>query len=234
MTEHVNVPDSSLKSNNKVATAPPIFEEFKVIELLDTEHILDSVDNFDAEGVPTDYNYEVETEQCSADIPDLHAEQKKKNTGPLLYLVRYPALVGIVATYLEANGFQAQARRRNEVGTALSMGVSLISLKKHVEECITDLVISKDTLHRLFHPPNKNHNSSALYKSLINARVSTKKNNAKKAHMDAHYDAAMVRACVDFAALFAELVGLLLCDDKAKVKVGSLAVSRYLLCTPCT
>ena len=47
--------------------------------------------------------------------------------------------------------------------------------------------------------------------------------------MDAHYDAAMVRACVDFSALFPELVDLQLlsCDDKAKVKVGSLAVSRY-------
>ena len=32
MTEYV--PDSSLKSKNKVATALPIFEEFKVIELL--------------------------------------------------------------------------------------------------------------------------------------------------------------------------------------------------------
>ena len=92
---------------------------------------------------------------------------------------------------------------------------------------LPDLVLSKDTLHRLFHPPNKNHNSSALYKSLISARVSAKKNNARKAHMDAHYDAAMVRACVDFAALFPELVDLLSCDDKAKVKVGSLAVSRY-------
>ena len=72
-----------------------------MIELLDTEHILDSVDDFDAEGVPADYEVETD-EQCSADISDLHAEQKKKNTGPLLYLVRYPALVGIVATYLEA------------------------------------------------------------------------------------------------------------------------------------
>ena len=84
-----------------------------MIELLDTEHILDSVDDFDAEGVPTDY--EVETEQCSADIPDLHAEQKKKNTGPLPYHVRYPALVGIVATYVEANAIfdKLQPRRHS-------------------------------------------------------------------------------------------------------------------------
>ena len=111
MTE--DVPDSSLKSNNKVATAPPILEEFKVIELLDTEHILDSVDDFDVEGVPADY--EVETEQCSADIPDLHAEQKKKNTGPLPYHVRYPALVGIVATYVKANAIfnKLQPRRHS-------------------------------------------------------------------------------------------------------------------------
>ena len=45
--------------------------------------------------------------------------------------------------------------------------------------------------------------------------------------MAAHYDAATVRACAEFVALFPELVDLLSCDDKAKVKVGSLAVSRY-------
>ena len=93
----------------------------------------------------------------------------KKRRGRPPYYIRYPALKQTVIEYLEANGFRAQRRRRTNVGEALSMGGTLKSLKQHIESVIDGIVISRNTIQRLFHPPKKSTTSSKYYKSVVNA-----------------------------------------------------------------
>ena len=54
-----------------------------------------------------------------------------------------------------------------------------------------------------------------------------KRNCLRKGHVDAHADAAMVRCSMEVGAHFPDLIDEISADDKAKVKVGILAVSRY-------
>ena len=61
----------------------------------------------------------------------------------------------------------------------------------------------------------------------MNARVAVKQNCLRKGHVDAHADAAMVRCSMEVGAHFPDLIDEISADDKAKVKVGILAVSRY-------
>ena len=113
--------------------------------------------------------------------------------------MKFPALAATVTSYLKANGCQAHLKRKDNIAVRLSMETSLNSLKKHVKEEIQGLVISTNLLGRLFKPPNTSRSSSRFYKALINASVASKKNACQKGHP----------------------------DDKAKIKVGALAVSRY-------
>ena len=63
----------------------------------------------------------------------------------------------------------------------------------------------------------------------MNDRVALKRNCFRKGHVDicAHADAAMVHCSMEVAAHFPDLIDEISADDKAKVKVGILAVSRY-------
>ena len=49
----------------------------------------------------------------------------------------------------------------------------------------------------------------------------------QKGHPDAHHAASLVRFALEFGALFGDFVDIVAYDDKAKLKVGSPAVSRY-------
>ena len=69
--------------------------------------------------------------------------------------------------------------------------------------------------------------NAANYKGVVEARVAAKKNTMRKGHPDAHHAASLVRFALEFGALFGDFVDIVAYDDKAKLKVGSPAVSRY-------
>jgi hypothetical protein len=110
---------------------------------------------------------------------------------------------------------------------ALGLGSSLKKLKKHVEKETAGLIISRSTINRLFVPSRKGTINAARYRSLVNDRVAVKRNYLQKGRVDAHADAAMVRSSMEVAAHFPDLIDEISADDKAKVKVGILAVCKY-------
>ena len=137
--------------------------------------------------------------------------------------------MNVVTEFLESTGFQAQLRRRTEVGVALRMGAMLANLKKHIQAAIKGIVICRQTIHHLFVAPRKGTINAANYKGVVQARVAGKKKTLRKfkGHPDAHHAASLVRFVMEFGALFVDFVDVISIDDKAKIKVGTAAVSRY-------
>ena len=79
----------------------------------------------------------------------------------------------------------------------------------------------------MFVAPRKGTINAANYKDVVQARVAGKKNTLRKGHPDAHHAASLVRFVMEFGALFADFVDVISIDDKAKIKIGTAAVSRY-------
>ena len=93
---------------------------------------------------------------------------------------------------------------------------------------LKDHTISLSTIRRLFHPPNKHFKASSRYKGLVNSKVGAKANSCWE-YNDGHYLFARNKYRRELASLFKNDIGLLLIDDKSKIKVGAPAVSRYRL-----
>ena len=137
-----------------------------------------------------------------------------------------PGIVDAVSSFAELHGFSAQSRRRTD--TAMTNGVSIQQIRSHLKEKFPDLVISKDTVHRLMIAPHKGRTTSRLYKSLVNIRIPPKQNTMAKAeHKDLHFTMAQVGYVNELFELFHEETARISVDDKNKVNVGTLAVSRF-------
>lgn len=129
--------------------------------------------------------------------------------------------------YTELHGHSAQSRRQSTVGN--SSGVTLADIQEHVLSRVPGLKqrgISRITIHELMVPPRHNTRNAQRYHSLVDVRVPGKSNKLRRDHQDAHYCFAQVRYVREFAQLFPGIVELS-CDNKNKMNVGTLAVSRY-------
>ena len=75
-------------------------------------------------------------------------------------------------------------------------------------------------------PPRTKTKAANLHKGLTKARIPKKKNCMKSDHKDLHFCRAKA-GYFEAAELFKEDVIQLSADDKNKINVGTLAVSRY-------
>lgn len=140
--------------------------------------------------------------------------------------VTVPGIVDAVSTFAELHGFSAQSRRCTD--TASTNGVSLQQIRTHLKSKFPDLVISKDTIHRLMIAPHKGRTTARLYKGLVNMRIPPKQNTMAKAeHQDLHFTMAQVGYANELFELFHDEAARISVDDKNKVNVGTLAVSRF-------
>ena len=138
----------------------------------------------------------------------------------------HPEIVDVVTSFAEMHGFSAQERRRTD--TADTNGVSLGQIRSHLKDRFPDLAISKATVHRLLAPPNKHHRSARLYKGLVNLRIPAKQNTAAKSdNADLHYTMAQVGYANELFELYSDECVRISADDKNKVNIGTLAVSRF-------
>ena len=88
--------------------------------------------------------------------------------------------------------------------------------------------ISCSTIYRLMLLPSKARSSKELYMSLISVCVPSKRNNRTRLdHEDHHYTMAQVAYLNELFQLYEEECICISADDKNKINVGSLAVSRY-------
>ena len=76
-------------------------------------------------------------------------------------------------------------------------------------------------------PPRKNTNVAKLYNSLVSARVPKKQNDLKSDHKDLHFCRAQAAYFFEAAGMFNDDTLHLSANDKNKVNIGTLPVSRY-------
>ena len=128
------------------------------------------------------------------------------------------------------HGFAAHERRREEMAT--SCGVTLAQIQKHVQDTL-HITLSRNTCHRLMMPPRKNTNAARGYYGKIQARISQKKNaeSISGSNSDLHYTMAQVNLANELFQMHDGECLRLSCDDKNKVNVGILCVSRRMQIT---
>ncbi|CAF1041269.1 unnamed protein product, partial [Didymodactylos carnosus] len=70
--------------------------------------------------------------------------------------------------------------------------------------------------------------ASKYYKNVINAKIPSKRNDKNcKILDDSHFASAQVKYGYELASLYSQEIISLSCDNKCKIPIGSLAVSRY-------
>ena len=139
----------------------------------------------------------------------------------------HPAIVEIFNDFITQHSSSAHDRRRDDA--QYSHGVTLSAIRSHVLREIPSLKeISIHTIHRLLLPQNKNRKASKRYKSLVDAKRPPKRNDLVcKTHPDFHYTSAQVNIVGELAEMFSNETIAVSADDKNKVNVGTLAVSRH-------
>ena len=142
---------------------------------------------------------------------------------------QFPEIVTKTLSFIRTNGFAANTKRRNQ--TVNSMGVTLDQIREHLLDTNTGLCeagISRNIIHRLMVPPRKKTNAAKLYKGIINARIPKKSNNRFSSdHKDLHFCRSQASMFCEAVEFYSDEVIRISADDKNKVNVGTLAVSRY-------
>ncbi|XP_041466647.1 uncharacterized protein LOC121417130 [Lytechinus variegatus] len=92
------------------------------------------------------------------------------------------------------------------------------------------MFIGDRTVARLLQPPNRGNRSAASYKGLIDARVATKDNSARKENTNSHFYSSRVKYCLEMASKVGECALVFSADNKNKIRVSdnSLAVDRRI------
>jgi hypothetical protein len=154
------------------------------------------------------------------DIPLHEPNQDTHNLPPIVYgpknkpgrkplYQKFPTLLDCATDFIKSHSFQAHNRRRETTGTGT--GVSLKDLQKHLFENVPDLRehgISRDTIHHLKVAPRKSGLKATRYKSLIDAKVSQKRNNYRENSPNQHFLFSRVAYREEFAAMFSHEVKL--------------------------
>ena len=152
----------------------------------------------------------------------------KSKRGRKSKVEKFPAIVEKAREFIEESGFSAHEKRTENAGRC---GRSLHELKSHLEESVPNLKadggISVHTIHRLMVPPSAKRKASERYKSLISAKVGKKTNCKERFNIDSHFARAQVKYALEMGDQFSEEIVTYSCDAKAKVMVGTSAVSRH-------
>lgn len=87
--------------------------------------------------------------------------------------------------------------------------------------------LSPKTIEHLFMPPNRFHNSSADYYSIINSRPYIPNNNNHKQGEKFHIGHAQVKILMELFSLHCEDSLIVSYDNKNKVSIGKPAINRF-------
>eukprot|EP00475_Leptophrys_vorax_P016525 TRINITY_DN22977_c0_g1_i2.p1 TRINITY_DN22977_c0_g1~~TRINITY_DN22977_c0_g1_i2.p1 ORF type:complete len:258 (-),score=51.57 TRINITY_DN22977_c0_g1_i2:88-861(-) len=145
-----------------------------------------------------------------------------------------PSLLQSVPNFLNLMQFtlerhanvSAHRRRRSEENIVTGMSLKLLADKMSAQ--IGQKVFGR-ALRLYFGAPNKRVHSRHEYYDLLNARISTRLENKIGKHCpDSHFCAAQVKYVMEMASDFAGQVALYSADDKATMRIGTLAVDRRM------
>ena len=130
--------------------------------------------------------------------------------------------------FIKLNGYQAQERRRE---TAFqSCGVTIEEIRSHLFDTIPGLRehgLGLTTIRYLFQPVHKGTFAAERYKGIIDGKVAFKDNSLMKQHVNGHYLLSRIKLRKEMFSHLDKEVTAVSCDTMKKLKVGTLAVSRY-------
>ena len=152
----------------------------------------------------------------------------RQKPGRVARHIEFPEIVRSAMGFINLHGFSAQARRRTTAGN--STGVTLAQVQQHLLSAIPGLKekgISRTTVHQLMLPPRLKAINAQRYHGVLSVRVPSKRNDEHGHHQDGHYCLAQVGYMLEFAQQFSDTTATFSCDNKNKINVGTLAVSRY-------
>ena len=147
--------------------------------------------------------------------------------GRPLVASKYPEIASVVKDFISQHSAAAHNRRRED--TSYCHGVSIEQIRRHVLYKIPEIQkISKSTIRRLLLPPQKSRKAASRYAGLVEAKLPPKRNDLTvKEHKDFHFTCAQVNFVSELSEMLVKETVALSADDKNKLNVGTLAVSRY-------
>ena len=188
--------------------------------------------DFECEDLERLFSYDIRT-KTEADESVLTAgeekeKQKGRSGGRKPIEDKFPDIATIATEFIKANGFKAQERRRST--TFQSCGVTIKELRGYLLEAVPGLKehsLGNTTVRYLFQPVKKGTFAAENYEGLIDGKVAHKDNTGRKMHINDHYLNSRIKLRKEFAAYLSEECSTVSCDSMNKLRVGTLAVSRY-------
>ena len=141
---------------------------------------------------------------------------------------KFPEIPTVATEFIKNNGYRAQERRRET--TFQSCGVTIAEIRDHLLQEIPGLKehgLGLNTVRYLFKPVKRGTFAAERYKGYIDAKVAPKDNSFRSPHINGHYLFSRIKLRGELATMCQEEVTSVSCDTMNKVKVGTLAVSRY-------
>ena len=138
-----------------------------------------------------------------------------------------PEIVQTVRDFIDQSSTGAHLRRRTD--TKYIFGCTAKQILQHVRTKHPDVVISESTIRRMMVQPHRGRRAAAYYKGEVNARRPATRNDfIDGEHKDFQFTCSQVNYLSELAFLFKDECTLISADDKNKVNVGTLAVSRHI------
>ncbi|CAF2854670.1 unnamed protein product [Rotaria sp. Silwood2] len=147
------------------------------------------------------------------------------------YHIKYPELVRELKNLLNTHSGGAQDRRRDDI--VRFNGLTITNCNNYIKRRLSRRYpniykLSNATVRRLFMPPKKSTKSHKYYKSIVPAKVPRKQNTKCQNHPDFQITCALVNYVQELASLYNDECISLSCDNKAKIPIGTPAVSHYV------
>ncbi|XP_062515262.1 uncharacterized protein LOC134190768 [Corticium candelabrum] len=212
----VNVPDLTFTDNgNTFSDVLSLVQEDEGVALSEQ---IEGDAQMQQEG---DAQIQQEAEQLSITLP-------AKKRGPPARHEQFPEIICSAMSFINMHGYTAQARRRTTAGN--SNGVTLAQVQQHLLSSVAGLKdkgIGRTTVHQLMLPPRQKTVNARRYHGVLNVRVPGKRNDEHGCHENGHFCLAQVGYMLEFSQQHSDSTSTFSCDNKNKVNIGTLAVSRY-------
>ncbi len=202
---------------------PDFFEQILNVDI-DCQAASSSPEESNAQTTAAPQNHEANTQNT----PEPQNVRNSK-PGRKARHIQFPGIVDKALNCLKLHGIAANSRRRND--TSSSMGTSIPELRQYLLKHVPGLKevgISNSTVRRLLVAPHANHSASRYYKGLVDAKIAPKRNDlVEHEHEDLHFERSQLSYIAEASSRYEKDVIMVSVDDKNKINVGILAVSRY-------
>eukprot|EP01063_Lacrimia_lanifica_P005231 TRINITY_DN13006_c0_g1_i1.p1 TRINITY_DN13006_c0_g1~~TRINITY_DN13006_c0_g1_i1.p1 ORF type:complete len:550 (-),score=79.09 TRINITY_DN13006_c0_g1_i1:6-1655(-) len=135
---------------------------------------------------------------------------------------RYPQLLEVVRSLLQASEQAASEKRRYERG---DIGVTHRELMDHLRA--KGMNISESSARRLFEPPNSWHAAARFYQSHFAVRLKGTVDTGRPNRAESHHCCAQVRLLIELSVDCPGEFCVVSLDPKAQVGLGVLAVAKH-------